>query len=123
MRASRREPTTHEWREAAADENQQHHQARDVDADDEGMQIAEVRRLLHGLRHDQQRSHPQPRSDEHQDRDQRAFQSCGDHVYHSLRCRQSSDQNSTKRKASGIVRTSRLPRTLISCRRFGDTSA
>ena len=35
-------------------------------------------------------------------------------MYHSLRCRQSSDQNSTKRKASGIVRTSRLPRTLVS---------
>ena len=51
------------------------------------------------------------------------FQSCGDHVYHSLRCRQSSDQNRMKRKVSGMVRTSRLARRLISWRRSGRTSA
>ena len=42
------------------------------------------------LRHDQERGDPQARPDEHQGRDERAFQSCGDHVYHSVRCRQSS---------------------------------
>ena len=78
-------PVADQLHEAAADQDQQHQQAGDVDADDERMQVAEVRRLLHRLRHDQERSDPQPRADQDQDRDQRAFQSCGDHVYHSLR--------------------------------------
>ena len=91
MRASRREPTTRlrqsriSCTSAAADQDQQHQQAGDVDADDERVQVAEVRRLLHRLRHDQERSDPQARADQDEDRDERALQSRGDHVYHSLR--------------------------------------
>ncbi len=48
------------------------------------MQVAEMRGLLHRLRHYQQRSHPQPRTYEDQYRNNGAFQICGDHVYHSV---------------------------------------